>query len=62
MDVLMRSPFGAHYVCHAFNARDDDEEDHTYATMTRVRDWDANVRAGWMPMASGRKRMIDATE
>lgn len=39
-------------------APSDDEESRKYEQFGRVRAWDTNVRAGWMPIANGRKRMI----
>jgi valyl-tRNA synthetase len=36
----------------------DEREQDLYEQFVRVRAWDDNVRAGWMPVAYGRKRMI----
>ncbi len=47
-----------HYMLDGVSYPDDASEDEAYATLNRVRAWDANVRAGWMPIANGRKRMI----
>lgn len=44
------------------NAPTDHDGDALYRTFMRVSTWDANVRAGWMPVANGRKRMIEPAE
>jgi valyl-tRNA synthetase len=40
-------------------APDDEREQTLYEQFCRVRAWDNNVRAGWLPVGYGRKRMID---
>jgi hypothetical protein len=56
--AVRESPFGEHASYVGANAPDDESEFAGYDTLWRVRIWDANVRAGWMPIANGRKRMI----
>jgi hypothetical protein len=51
-----------HFAFDGASAPNDDEEDRTYATLNRIRGWDANVRNGWMPVGHGRKRMIEGIE
>jgi hypothetical protein len=57
--IRRHAPGGQHFAIDDANAPDESEADRVYALMTRVRSWDANVRAGWMPVGYGRKRMID---
>lgn len=52
------SPYGEHYPVDPTNAPTWWEGGSVYNTMTRVRAWDRNVRAGWMPVMNGRKRSM----
>jgi hypothetical protein len=44
------------------SAPTDEREQDLYEQYVRVSVWDDNVRAGWMPVAYGRKRMIAPIE
>lgn len=54
--MRIESPFGAHFIVNGWSAPNDREENHTYAQMTRVREWDRIYAAGWIPLADGWKR------
>jgi hypothetical protein len=61
-EIRRFSPSGQHFAIDDANAPDESEADRVYALMTRVRNWDANVRAGWLPVGNGRKRAIAPSE